>query len=264
MSNIKLPISAIVVGYNEAHLLDECLSSITFCDEILYFDLNSSDNSIEIATKCHAKVKKHDRVPGCEWIHSSFADKTTNEWVLITDPDEVIDCALVEELKDIFKNGLHPEVGAIIVPCVFYFKQLKLKGTAWGGVNNRVLIANNKRFDFSNHVHVGRNLKKGFRYLELSFTQANVVHHYWMQGYKKLFAKHSRYLKNEGEARYSIGHRTSFKEIAFEPWRQFVFSFITKKGHRDGLTGLFLSLFWAWYQTFALISLYKVQKKQIA
>ena len=264
MSNIKLPISAIVVGYNEAHLLDECLSSISFCDEMIYFDLNSSDNSIDIANKFHAKVIKHVRVPGCEWIHSSFADKTINDWVLITDPDEVIDSSLAEELIMLFENGISPEVGAIIAPCLFYFKGSKLQGTSWGGINKRVLIANNRRFIFTPHVHSGRKLKEGFKYLEIDFKLSNAVHHYWMQSYKKLFEKHFRYLKNEGEARYSIGLRTSVKKISMEPWRQFAYSYITKKGYIDGLTGLFLSVFWAWYQTFALISLYKLQRQKIA
>lgn len=42
-------LSAVVVAYNEAHYLSECLRRLTFCDEILVIDLGSQDRSIEIA-----------------------------------------------------------------------------------------------------------------------------------------------------------------------------------------------------------------------
>lgn len=71
----QLPISAIIVGYNEARFLPACFSGISFCDEILYFDLGSSDNSIELANTYGATVIQHEKVLGCEWIHSKFAKK---------------------------------------------------------------------------------------------------------------------------------------------------------------------------------------------
>jgi hypothetical protein len=77
-----------------------------------------------------------------------------------------------------------------------------------------------------------------------------------MQGYGSLLEKHLRYLKNEGSSRYNNGLRTSLKKIFLEPLTQFRYSYVTCNGYKDGLIGLFLSFFWAWYQTSALISLY--------
>jgi hypothetical protein len=70
----------------------------------------------------------------------------------------------------------------------------------------------------------------------------------------------SNYLKNEGLSRYNNGLRTSLKKIFLEPFTQFRYSYVTCNGYKDGLIGLFLSFFWAWYQTSALIHLYRHTK----
>jgi glycosyltransferase involved in cell wall biosynthesis len=261
MSNEKLPISAILVGYNEAKFLSSCFEGINFCDEILYFDLGSTDNSLEIAIKYGATIIQHERVLSCEWIHAKFADKTKHEWVLITDPDEVIDISLAQEINQLFNiKGIEKNVGAIMAPWIFYFRNKQLKGTPWGGTNKRVLLVNNKRFVFSAQIHVGRKLKDEYEYMDIPMKCHNVIHHYWMQGYHKLLEKHLRYLKNEGEARYNSGLRTSLKQILKEPLKAFKISFFSKQGYKDGLLGFSLSVFWAWYQTSAQMALYRYQK----
>lgn len=257
----KLPITAIVVGLNEGKLLSICLSSIDFCDEILYIDLGSNDDSVAVATSHGANVIFHERVMFVEIIHSKFANQTKHDWILITDPDELVDKSLYEEIYFLFTNGMQESIGAITVPWLFYFKHKHLKGTPWGGINRRVLIVNNKRFLFAPMVHVGRKLQDGFISKDLDFLDRNVVHHFWMQGYFKLLEKHLRYLKVEGSARYYSGQRTSLKQILIEPFRQFKYGYIIKKGYKDGITGILLSLFWAWYQTFSLISLFRYQFK---
>lgn len=260
-SNIlKLNISAIVVGYNEAPLLKACLNSISFCDEILYFDLGSTDNSIEIAQLLKANVIYHEKVPGCEWIHSKYYQSTKYDWVLIIDPDETINESLMKEIILLFSGDqINHEIASIEVPEIYYFKNYKLSGTPWGIDKSRILIVNKHRFEFLPIVHMGRKIKDGFRPLIIKFNGSNYINHYWMSSYGQLFEKHKRYLLNEGKARFKNGEVVSFEKILITPFKQFVVSFILMKGYRDWFIGFFLSLFWAWYQTSALIELYKVQ-----
>jgi hypothetical protein len=83
-----------------------------------------------------------------------------------------------------------------------------------------------------------------------------------MRGYANLLEKHLRYIKNEGLTRYNFGLRTSVWQISLEPFKQFKFCFLSKQGYKDGFIGLFLSAFWAWYQTTAQISLFIYQRKR--
>jgi hypothetical protein len=256
----KLPISAIVVGYNEGHLLSNCFDGISFCDEILYFDLGSVDDSIEIAKKHNVTIIRHEKVSIVEIIHAKYYEKTKNKWVLITDPDEVISQYLKSEIHELFSSEISGEIGAIVAPLIYFFKKHRLNGTNWGGVNSRVLLIHNERFRFSNSVHFGRKLKEGFSTKTIEFTEKNFIYHFWMQSYNMLYEKHKRYLQHEGEARFLSGHRTQIKSIISSPFVSFLDSFYFKKGYRDGFIGLFLSLFWSWYQTRALIELYRFEK----
>ncbi len=256
----KLPITAIVVGLNEGELLPKCFQGISFCSQVLYFDLGSLDNSIRIANDFGAEVIEHEKVPGCEWIHSKYANRTQFEWVLIIDPDEYIDPMLALEIEKKIKSIIPDNIGAFLVPIIYYFGNKKLNGTPWGGAKSKVLFVHNRRFQFTPNVHVGRKLKAGYSYEKIEFNSNNVIHHYWMRDFSKLFEKHKRYLENEGKARFAIGERTTLSKILICPFKHFYFSLIIKCGYKDRILGIFLSFFWAFYQTFALISLWKYQR----
>lgn len=258
----KLPISAIIVGYNEADLLSNCFEGINFCDEILYIDLGSTDNSCEIVKKYNITLIHHSKVPLVEIIHTEFFTKTKHKWVLISDPDEVVSKTLSVEIQELFNRGIPEDVGAIFAPIIFFFKKQRLIGTNWGGVNSRVLLIHNERFVFSNLVHSGRKLREGFNFKYIDFKGTNFIYHYWMQSYKMLFAKHQRYLQHEGKARFESGQRTGIIPIIISPLSSFFECYFLNKGFKDGFVGLFLSLFWSWYQSKALFKLYRFEKNE--
>ena len=260
----KLPISAMVVGLNEGLLLKECLTSIDFCDEILYADIGSTDNSIEIAKLASADIYYRNKVPSGEYIQSEIVHYTKHDWVIFIDPDECVDESLKEQIFkefDFIKNDL--QIGAVSVPWQFYFKKHKLKGTIWGGENKKYFLVNKNRFNFLPITHHGRILKKGYKYYEilLNKSSTNILHHYWMNSYRIFLKKHQRYLKNEGKDEYVIGRRTSIKKIVLAPFTEFYFSLIEKKGYKDRFIGLLLSAFWAYYKTSVYLGIYREQKK---
>ena len=82
MEPIKLPISAIVVGCNESHLLENCLKSLKFCNELIYIDLESQDNSISKARKYVSQIIERERVPIVEIIHAQIQNITKYKWIL--------------------------------------------------------------------------------------------------------------------------------------------------------------------------------------
>lgn len=254
----KLKISVFVVGLNESEMLANCLQSVQDCDEIMYFDLQSQDNSLDIAKKFTSDVFQIPRQEFVEIIHSEHMDKTKNDWVMIIDPDEVVDKSLIDHLFEIFNSIDQNEIyGAIRVPWKFYFNKIKLKGTPWGLDNSKILVVNKKKFHFKPIIHQGRVIKEGYEIFNIENDENKVVHHFWMSDVKSLVKKHLRYLKKEGESNYKIGIKPSIMRILYTPVVQFYYSYFSKKGYRDRFTGLFLSLFWAWYQTNVQIKIWK-------
>jgi len=261
---MKLPISAIVVGFNEGDLLRNCLPPLTACDELLYFDLGSKDDSIAVAQSFGATVIRHERVPAVEWFQAEYASRTRHPWILITDPDEVLAEGLINEIGGLLDRGsLDPEVGAVDAPWQFYFGRRRLQGTPWGGANKRTVLVHRDRFIFRPRVHTGREIRPGYRILELPPRASNLIHHYWMRDLPQLLEKHRRYLRQEGQSRFTRGERTSVAGLVAEPWRAFRYSFFAKGGYRDGFLGTFLSLFWAWYQTAARFELWRFTRSAV-
>ena len=257
----KLPITAMVVGRNEAHLLNRCLSSVSFCNEILYTDILSSDNSKSIALNFNASIYESELIPSCEFAQADMVHKAKNDWVLFIDPDEYLDVELVKQLIDFYPNlSKSSHIGAVRVPWLFYFGQTKLIGTVWGS-NSKYILVHKDRFTFNPIIHYGRELNVGYESFEIKLNseRTNVLHHAWMPSFKVFFLKHFRYLKNEGRDRFKTGRRITLLATFVTPLNAFYKSFILKRGFKNGFLGFTLSIFWALYETVANFSLLGLQ-----
>lgn len=252
---LKLPISAICVSKNEGHLLSDCLKSIQFCDEIILIDLESEDSTKTIAEKYATKYVLHKPVSVVEIIHDEFQTKTKHEWILIIDPDERISEALANYFITEFPF-IEETTGAFYAPWRFYFKQHLLIGTQWGGVQYRIVLVNRNRFYFTSEVHRGRHLKEGYKIEKMRYDGKNHINHFWMTSYQQLIKKHLRYIQKEAPSRYKANERVTLLDIVTIPFQAFYDSYITKKGYKDQFIGLFLSVFWVWYETSSKIKLY--------
>lgn len=266
MNNIshlkKYPISAIITGYNEGHILEDCLKSISFCEDITYVDLGSADNSIEIAEKYSNAIIKHEHVPMVEIIHQELYKDTKYDWILIIDPDERISFELYQDLAAILEEGIPGNIGAVLGPCIYYVKNHALKGTHWGGIHSRMVLIHKDRCRMTDVAHAGRTVLEPYVPYYIPYTGKNVDHHYWMLSFRQLIEKHRRYLKMEGSSRDFMGFVAGRKDIVKRPFKAFYFCYIKHKGYKDGLYGIILSLFWSWYDTAAEIELYKHQHKK--
>jgi len=260
-SEAKLRISAIIVGLNEAHLLDDCLTGIDFCDEIIYVDLGSEDGSIEIAERHRADVRHHARVPFGEYIVAELQRETRNEWILFLDPDEYLDRSLVQELKRGFGRVQQSKtVGVVSGRCQFYFKGKALIGTPWGGTRPRRFLAHRDRFVFTAEVHRGRTLRDGFD--ETLLVGEGIIHHFWADSWRQLIAKHLRYLKAEGESRFRRGDRISLGGVFASVPPLISQTYRRYWDRRDGLQGALLSFLWVSYKTLSLLNLWRFQTHQ--
>jgi len=260
-SEAKLRISAIIVGFNEANLLDDCLTGINFCDEIIYVDLGSEDGSIEIAERHRADVRHHARVPFGEYIVAELYRETRNEWILFLDPDEYLDGPLVQELKRGFGRVQQSKtVGVVSGRWQFYFKGKALRGTPWGGTRPRRFLAHRDRFVFTAEVHRGRTLRDGFD--ETLLVGEGIIHHFWADSWRQLIAKHLRYLKAEGGARFRRGDRISLGGVIASVPPLISQTYRRYWDRRDGLQGALLSLLWVSYKTLSLLDLWRFQARQ--
>lgn len=258
--NSKLPISVLVVSCNDGMLLEDCLKSLYFCDQILLVDLESKDNSIQIAKKYSAETVSHIKVDMVEYLFPEFIPGLKNDWVMLIDPDERLDPKLIKDIFDFF-NDIPNDCGKINVPIVYYYKGKALKGTVWGGNKTGRLLIKRSACLIGNNVHVAIQLKEGYTTYKIKRKEMNVDHHFWVQSYEQMLDKHKRYTSKEGKAMFDKGLRYSILNHIKKSIVAFKECFWTYKGYKDGFLGLFLSLFYAWYIHSSWVSLKQYQGK---
>ena len=247
-----------VVNYNEARHLPACLKSLTFCEQLLFIDLGSIDDSVEIAKHYGAEVIHHARVPIVEEIRDEVLRYARNDWIILADPDEVFPSHAVDQLRLMIDQD--PKLGSISIPWQFYFKKRPLHYTIWGMKKTKEAVVHKKRNRFHPNVHRGIQLLQGYNRVILPRKPEYMIIHYWLDSYHQLLEKHWRYIKGEGASRYRVGERFSWRRWAIETIAAFKRNLFDYEGIRGGLLGVFLSGFYSWYVAMSLLSLRGYQK----
>ncbi|MFC2172932.1 glycosyltransferase family 2 protein [Acidobacteriota bacterium] len=256
----KLKCSVIIVTYNEAERLSECLDSLAGVDQLVVIDLGSTDGCADMARGFGAEVYEHEWVPFVELVIPQAVEKIRNEWLLRLDPDEVVPEALWTDLKAALKEAQGK--AAFWLPFQYYFLGKPLNSTVWGGLRFFPRLLNIHHVSFSPDIHRGIVIDEGAEQVWIEARQNNRVRHYWADSMKQLLSKHRRYLENEGEAKFKNGERFSCLDLIKEPCKALWLSLVKRRGILGGFKGIFLSFFYAWYICMSQISLYRYQNKK--
>jgi glycosyltransferase involved in cell wall biosynthesis len=94
----RAPVSAVLITRDAASVLDACLESLGFVDEIVVVDSASADATVQIAQRRGARVVQK------EWLgfgrQKQFAvDQAKNDWVLCLDADERVSPELAASIQ---------------------------------------------------------------------------------------------------------------------------------------------------------------------
>ncbi|UQZ88519.1 beta-1,4-glucosyltransferase [Deltaproteobacteria bacterium Smac51] len=91
-------LSVIILTGNESRNITDCVASVRGADEVVVVDDESSDDTVELATRAGAKVIRHKL--------DNFADQrnfaltqTTGEWVFFLDADERFSPGLMDSIR---------------------------------------------------------------------------------------------------------------------------------------------------------------------
>ena len=106
-------ISVCIVCRNEADRLGPCLESVAWADEIVVMDLESTDDSAEIAKAHGASVIRREPSPIVEPLRNELAAKARQDWVLALDPDERVTPGLANELR---RLAARDDIDAVVIP----------------------------------------------------------------------------------------------------------------------------------------------------
>ncbi len=99
----RIPITVIIATKNEAHNMTRCLEALLDFDEIIVFDSNSTDETVEISQKYYARIenfKWNNQYPKKRQYALDNLD-IKNDYVFFVDADEILTRDLVEEIRNL-------------------------------------------------------------------------------------------------------------------------------------------------------------------
>jgi len=100
-------LSAVIIARNAASVIEPCLESLAFADEIVVVDSASTDATVEVASRRGARVVQR------EWLgygrQKQFAvEQAKHDWVLCVDADERVSPELAASIRKELQAPVSP------------------------------------------------------------------------------------------------------------------------------------------------------------
>lgn len=247
-----MTISAVISAFNEEKMIEECLKSLSFVDEIIFVDNTSSDQTVKIAKKYTKKVFVRPNDPVMLNINKNFGfTKATGDWIISIDSDERITPQLAREIKSKIKNA---DYNGFEIPRKNIIFGKWIEHSIWWPDYNLRLFKREKGKFAEKHVHEKLSVQGKVGKME------NPMVHYNYQTVSQFIKKLDKtYTESETENFLKSGKDIAWYDAIRWPTNDFLKTFFLEKGYKDGLHGLVLSLFQAFY---ALVFFAKVWERK--
>jgi len=288
-SDARAPLSVLVPVKNEAASLRDCLASVSFAEEIVVVDSDSTDGTQSIAESAGARVvqfdwngklprKKNWALENVSWHH---------EWVLIIDADEHITPELEREIREAI---CRTDVDGFYLNRRFWFLDGWINHSgyfpSWNLRLFRHRLGRYEQIEIGNDIPSGDNeihehvlLNGRVEYL------STPMEHYAFPDIATFVEKHDRYSSWEAASREKLHSRdekslraTPFATalerkrwlrnlatagVPFRPGLRFLYHYVWRQGFRDGYRGWVLCRLLARYERM-IVSKERAFKKRTA
>ena len=227
-------LSAILITFNEAHNLADCLTSLQgLADEIVIVDNGSRDGTLDIAAQFGARVVRTDDWPGFGPQKNRALDAATGEWVLSIDADERVTPALADEIRAVIAGK---DVAAYEIPRLSWYCGRFMRHSGW--YPDPVLrLFQRGRARFSDDlVHERLLPQDAVRRLQ------NHLLHYSFMNFSQVLEKVDRYSTASAQQMFARGRRATLLGAVARGLWAFVRTYVLRRGFLDGPQGFALAV----------------------
>lgn len=244
---------AVVLTKDEERHLPGCLESLRWADQVLVFDSFSTDHTVEIARAWGARVVQHPFVNYAQQRQAAL-EAAGGDWVFFVDADERVTPELVAEVQEVIRQ--ESPVGWW-VPRRNIIVGRWIRHAGWyPDYQLRLMRPSRARYDPTREVHELVVLQG-----EEGYLRSELVH-YNYDTWGEFLRKQARYAPLEARVLRHQGVRARPRHLLLQPLREFRRRYLALQGYRDGLHGLLLSLFMAWYQALVYWRLLHLPERQ--
>jgi glycosyltransferase involved in cell wall biosynthesis len=245
-------LSVAIITYNEEDRLPKTLEAIKdLADEIVVVDSGSTDKTVEIARSYGAKVYINS-FKGYGSQKNYALSKTTHDWVLFLDADEIVSEELKEEIRKILKN---PSADG------YYIRRKtnylgKFLNFVWR--NDYVLRLVNKKAKPRWEGEIHEILKVNGK----TETLKGVIYHYTYRSLEEHFLKSLKYARLSAQEYYRKGKKFRYWKAFINPFWAFVKIYVLQLGFLDGWRGFLIANSY-WFNTLLKYAyLWELERKE--
>lgn len=225
-------ISAVIIAKNEEANISECLKSISWVNEIILVDAESTDKTVELTKNFTSKIFVH-KWEGFTKQKEFAVSKASNEWILNIDADERISPLLKDEIKNLTET----DIVGYYLRRESYFLSKHIKSCGWDSDYQLRLVRKSKVRLTDRLVHEGFAVEGKTGHLK------NRLIHYTFTSIEKTINKINHYSSLRAEELFLKKKNVGGFTIIFHGIAAFFRFFIVLGGFKEGVHGLIISLF---------------------
>ncbi len=252
-----MKISATIITFNEAGNIRAACESLSWADEILVVDSQSTDRTRELAAESGARVLNR-AWPGFTEQKQFATDQARHDWVLSLDADERVSAQLLQSIEELRRAPVETLADGYSIARRSFYQGRWIRGGGWYP-DRQLRLFNRRRGKWQGrHIHESFKLEAGAKLKDLSgdilhYTVTSAAHHHRMIG--------ERYAPLAAQQLFEEGRHTSPLKIAAAAPSAFIRSYLLKAGFRDGLAGLSIASFAAHHAFLKHLLLWELQQK---
>lgn len=249
-----MSLSVILITKNEEANLKDCLESVSFADEIIVVDSQSSDKTQEIARSFGAKLEITSDWPGFGPQKNRALNLATQDWVLSIDADERVTPELKQEILTAIASPNAADCYAI--PRSSWYCGRFMKHSGWyPDYVDRLFKRGSAKF--SDHLVHERLLPTGS-----SGKLNNHFLHYSYRDFSQVLKKVDVYSSAAAQQAFKQGKKGGLGEALVHGFWAFFRTYVLRRGFLDGKYGLALAISNAATSYYKYLKLWQLQNKK--
>lgn len=244
-------LSVVVITRNESANIRAALETVRWADEIVVVDSGSTDDTVRIAEEIADRVTAHEWAGyGAQKNHATGL--ATHDWVLSLDADERVSPALAREIRALLRT--EPTARGFRIPRVTRYLDRWIRSTDWyPDLQLRLYDRRAARWnDRLVHESVAVEGRVGRLQGELEHHAYRDVSHH-LQTIDQYTTLAARQMQREGR-------RVGWVDLAMRPAAAFLRNYVVRRGARDGVHGLIVSILNAGYVFLKLVKLWERER----
>ena len=246
------PVTATVITKNEADAIADALTSLSWADEIVVVDAESTDDTVAIARRYTDRVFVR---PWNGYVEQKnhAASLASHDWIFSLDADERVPADLSAEIRALLAAG--PLDAGYRMPRVsFYLGRWMRTTDMYPDYQLRRYDRRKARWD---GLQVHESVKVDGA--SIGYLKCELQHHPYRDLSEHLI-RMDRYTTLAARQMFEKGRRATRLELLCHPPVVFLRNYILKGGLPDGKAGLILSLVNSYYVMLEFAKLWELQR----